>query len=589
MQLRLPESPAALEEQPPLHSDKNVVDFYQQSCIKNKSIDLRRHPNERIAAYYAGKSDKRCLMDCENLQITTIKESLSFINYIWDISYIADDNIDIPHMYCLRTLICSKALDGVQSLKDLSLDMALETLSTNHMRNAYNKIQEAVLLLYDSSDGFDLDFWIVDRLKLKPSRICQSKKIRQLHFRSIENKASKACVKHYIKYLIDHTEWSLSTINHSLNTLSLFMNNLEGEIGTITRSDYLSSIDSLKQSYRTKASFDLALTRLNAFFLYLEDVGRIDENPFFTHDKHLTGAYEYKESAVDPYVIDQIFEHLPKIAEREQIYFLLIYETGMRSSEAAQIRKDAAYMISGRCYLKFYSEKMNGKQCTSPIGEQLFRLFCIYRDGVEDTLGNWLFPNVTGTSSLNTTSINLSFKKQLSKYGIVLSDGTPYHFKPHAFRHTIATDLLDSGAAFFDIQNCLNHESIKMTTAYAGVLPKRKKKMLSKRVDIHGKEMPPPVDINASAEWMKDRIRLQILPNGECAKPVEAGRCNHAYNCLECGSFRTDKTFLSIHKDHYKRLCIQADIMKREGYQIEFEHMKRHISSLAIIIEALEK
>lgn len=70
-----------------------------------------------------------------------------------------------------------------------------------------------------------------------------------------------------------------------------------------------------------------------------------------------------------------------------------------------------------------------------------------------------------------------SFKKRLNKWSInnEIRDkqGNIFEFTTHKFRHTISTEMLNSGMTIEQIKNWLSHLSLEMTLQYAKTLPSR--------------------------------------------------------------------------------------------------------------------
>jgi len=113
----------------------------------------------------------------------------------------------------------------------------------------------------------------------------------------------------------------------------------------------------------------------------------------------------------------------------------------------------------------------------------------------------------------------------------------------------------------------LGHESPYMTAVYAEIHDKTLQQVIQKargeHVDIYGnlykaaqivKSVDPELDDETllDAKWLKRHIATQTLPNGICALPI-AQSCPHANACLECPSFRTDKTHLPQLNEQLKR------------------------------------
>jgi hypothetical protein len=56
------------------------------------------------------------------------------------------------------------------------------------------------------------------------------------------------------------------------------------------------------------------------------------------------------------------------------------------------------------------------------------------------------------------------------------------------------------------------------------------------------------VNDTADLQWFTRSVMAQALTNGYCAIPIVAGPCPHPNACLNCAHFRTDATFLEVHR-----------------------------------------
>ena len=108
-------------------------------------------------------------------------------------------------------------------------------------------------------------------------------------------------------------------------------------------------------------------------------------------------------------------------------------------------------------------------------------------------------------------------------------------------------------------------------------------------VDVTGKVVPQngPVD-TGDLRWFTRNVLAQALTNGYCAIPVIAGPCPHPNACLNCAHFRTDATFIDVHKAELRETerMIEKAVMNGWNRQIEMNEQKRN--NLVNIITSLE-
>ncbi len=178
--------------------------------------------------------------------------------------------------------------------------------------------------------------------------------------------------------------------------------------------------------------------------------------------------------------------------------------------------------------------------------------------------------------------------------GIQNPDGTLYHFKPHDYRHTLATTMILHDIPSSVVQKVLHHDSIEMTSSYIDIQDRQRIERHKEFINIKGESMPIHIDSSmdiddiAKVEWLKKSINAQMLPNGMCSLPVAMGKCPHGNSCLTCGDFRTSKEFLPVHQKHYQNVCSLLDYAKQQGWQRQVETNEEVKKNLETIIEKLQ-
>jgi hypothetical protein len=109
-------------------------------------------------------------------------------------------------------------------------------------------------------------------------------------------------------------------------------------------------------------------------------------------------------------------------------------------------------------------------------------------------------------------------------------------------------------------------------------------------VDVTGKVVPEegPLD-TGDLRWFTRNVLAQALPNGYCAIPVIAGPCPHPNACLNCAHFRTDASFLNVHKAELRdteRVITKANA---NGWTRQIEMNERKRNNLVNIVTSLER
>ncbi len=122
---------------------------------------------------------------------------------------------------------------------------------------------------------------------------------------------------------------------------------------------------------------------------------------------------------------------------------------------------------------------------------------------------------------------------------------------PHAFRHTYAQSLADSGVAPSVLRDLMDHRSLSATLGYyrVGEAKKRAAMELLARHTIDNRGTARPVEGPASrAGQLREELSWVAVPMGKCAEPANVraggGACPIRYQCAACPHFESDPSFL---------------------------------------------
>jgi len=148
------------------------------------------------------------------------------------------------------------------------------------------------------------------------------------------------------------------------------------------------------------------------------------------------------------------------IGRRDRAILELMYATGMRISEVAELKLPAVYMEEG--FLRVFGK--GGKERIVP-----------FNDIARDCLKNYLEfarPALVGDSHPEQVFVNYSgdmFSRQglwkmIKGYGAKV--GMSSRLSPHVLRHSFATHLVEKGADLRSVQMLLGHSSITTTEIY---------------------------------------------------------------------------------------------------------------------------
>ena len=224
------------------------------------------------------------------------------------------------------------------------------------------------------------------------------------------------------------------------------------------------------------ASVARHLVTLKMFFKYLQLEGVLRDNL-----AELLGSQKLWQRV--PEVLSPIqvqrFLNAPKPLEkfywRDRALLEMLYATGCRVSEIANLRLEDLHLDEGYC-------KCTGKgnkQRMSPIGENAVSAVQHFLQRLRPKMIEnsssfvpWLFVSRTGRQLRREAIWEL-----VKKYAVMA--GIPPAVSPHTMRHSFATHLLAGGADLRHVQEMLGHASIATTQIYTHVDQTRLKKVHS--------------------------------------------------------------------------------------------------------------
>ena len=291
-------------------------------------------------------------------------------------------------------------------------------------------------------------------------------------------------------------------------------------------------------------------------------------------------------------VIRKIKARLHKLLDYQQSIVIILLETGRRIGEVCSLPYDCLTQDSqGDWYMKVNEKKIRktrmipiSPHCVTAIKEQQKR---VLKKNSDPT---YLFPprkpRYTVSPHIGSKGINIALKRFVEKHNITDDNGKLWVIHTHQFRHTVGTTMINSGVPQILVQQYLGHVSPEMTARYAHIHNDTMKKAFidyQKQVNINGEQHI------LEAQWLKESIVSQALPNGLCALPLTQKRCPHANACLTCSNFRTNRTYLPQHKSQLKKTCDIIKEAEEKGWQRIIDTNTEIAGNLTKIIAKLEE
>lgn len=150
---------------------------------------------------------------------------------------------------------------------------------------------------------------------------------------------------------------------------------------------------------------------------------------------------------------------------RDRTIIEVLYATGIRTGEVANLDVDDIDLATGRLRIRFGKGK---KDRWVPLGEIATEYLAGYIKNIRCKLTPQiatgpLFIGWRGGKRITGSMINKDVAHYYKKAGI------EWHVVPYTFRHTCATHMLKHGANLRHVQEILGHESIATTEIYTHV------------------------------------------------------------------------------------------------------------------------
>lgn len=579
-----------------------IIDFKEQQIkefFKNDVLDFADFPDEEIATYFKKRKDANRLLDFSSFSSDKLKQELK--DYLYLLMTGKTENTYRSHVSTefFKFFVYAKDLN-LNSLFDEKESIARQKyVDYRHIDDVVpgrliHALYSSLLDYYDTRVGTDRDVWDLKLFMIPESRLNLSAKLFSLNFLPIESIEDRELIKKYAKYLIGSTNLVIRTINSILNNLTTVSNTIPKTFMEMDEEDWIKYQEWLKETDRTTPTcYKFMLSAQNFYtFLIAREIYK-DKHPLkqimFNVPKN-----NYIETSLSDYVILQLFNHLHLLPFDAMVLFVINFATGMRISDICQLKTDCLYIAKEHYFIKHYVQKMKKYQLNI-IPKSVYDLMQKQITIVKSKGHTYMFP-ISDQQDIprNTRYYREKINKYIESWNIKNEDGTPYRYKSHEFRHTIATTLLnDYNVDLSVIQlGVLGHSEINMSLCYAERSDKRNSKYQKNYIGIDG-------NTNSSnnlddkflkvVDWMNHTTEMQVLPDGLCSYPMRLGTCPNFEACLSCEYFRTGIEHLEIHKKHLAAIENKIPLYEANGWIQNLETAKAQRDSLKKIISTLEK
>ena len=283
-----------------------------------------------------------------------------------------------------------------------------------------------------------------------------------------------------------------------------------------------------------------------------------------------------------------------------RIGFLVMRHAGLRISSACSLKLDCLAVDPGGQPWLMYLDHKGDDEDLVPISTEIAEEIRAQQRRVRERFPARRGccppsePTATGTSTCVTLRSAGGLAGWVLECDIREQSGRPIEFKPHRFRHTIATELINRGMSKTGIQRFLSHDSGAMTDVYAHMLDQTLKQewlATKERVNAAGERVAlttPLIDDDAA--WLKHQLARakQTLPDGECGLPIQQN-CPHPNACHSCPHFLTDERYRPVLEEQLTRAEQRVADAERAGHERLAEINRPDVLDLRRIIAGLDR
>ena len=379
----------------------------------------------------------------------------------------------------LKKLYLFCADEGIEDLEQLtasevkafrkSMDGKVGTKTNVYMEIVYTV--RRYLFLSAKETNWDANVWFMDRFTLKDDRVNPAYYKESFRFDTIENPENRCLMKQYMKYEIGISSRALNTVLGNYGRLMTFMAFCDREgiaAEKITPSQMDRYMESLEDKDIQEMTFNASVRAINAFYQYLVYKRLAKKVPFEASYYKKKAVYIQKDRCVSEENQMSLLLNLKYFPEHLRLMCLNIWATGIRVNEVCTILGDAYSFDGEDAYLTVTQYKMVSKK-QIPIPKTLYFLMREYIRKNAIGSDEYVFKNRRGGAYQAST-----FRSQVQRLCQEYQIGDPdYIYRPHDFRHLVATQLFDTGASLQAIRDYHGHRDANMTRKYIDYTPRK--------------------------------------------------------------------------------------------------------------------
>jgi len=506
-----------------------------------------------------------------------------------------------------KGLITYYPLSDRKCLKKSS-NFAMPAIIYNHLQRILREQH------FDSltTDLWDEDVWDIRYFRKFGLDTPKSSTTKSITFTGIKNAHFRNLLKTYLreKLMVSSIVWS--TAHGKSIYLGAFLNFITeqhpnwNDLAQLSRGDIFAYLESLSLYANTKLPASRRdanpkhypksmLSQVRTFLMDLQIMEypqspKIPALQLIQYDdtRGYTSTVPDKIKYVPDSVLGQFFQNLHLFPEKYLPVVLTMYYTGLRISDALELKWDCLVQIQGNFWVETYIWKTQSLDHRCPITNEFAVLLRKYiseskaNSNMDNNPEHFIFVHYRGLRKgepYTSHSVRAALNTYAKRANIVGESGEIFHFKNHAFRHTFSVKMINHGADILTVMQLLAHATPRMTLAYAQLLDSTKRDAFEKVVKagaftfspsesdpiVYAGDVPQKLLDNL---WIQHKLNAVDTPYGACLQRKQ-GRCTYAKQppCLTCNDGQPCKD-----------LCVGAFTCDVEKYDILIESTQKTVA-----------
>jgi len=375
-----------------------------------------------------------------------------------------------------------------------------------------------------------------------------------IDFSFIQHPDLKALIKRYFRARVGY--WTGTTMVSTLPAFKPIIQELErrypglSSFASLTREmlepvlAMTGWVDSMERHYEMTAERRLhTVILLQAMFTYMQR-HHWPEAPqqLLIYDEDFPQRIRHQPRPIPEAVMEQLLAHLDRLSPYDQHLVQIMSVMGLRSVDALHLVEDCLeYDAAGDPRVRWYNVKMKREVRPLPVSREVEAAILAQREPVKD------IPDVYGQRYLFRTTDGLyTYERFWAHLNALARDvpilgpsGQVFRFRPHAFRHTVGTEMINNGMGLADVMTYLDHQSAEMTRNYTQIYDetlkhKFKELVLSGRavggIALQALREQIAAGDESELDWVVANLRKLSLPWGQCLHHAKAPKCPYGQN-----------------------------------------------------------